>query len=245
MTGTSAFSSSSDVERAREMDFREASELFVDAFFIDGRSNPDGKEILSLERAQQLDLSKRYSNSKRGAMFIVRDPDTCDLLACCGVEYRRYLGDYDYDSVPEDIDRFSLGSSTQRPIIANLAVGRKYRKKGYAKELVRECEREAAAAGFEEVALIVENNNRKARSLYKKLGYKVVKKLSNQNALKMQSDGVARIQKAQTSLMRKSLTNSHENIDLFDLAPLVVLAVAYVVRAEVLSVLSDVEDFLR
>ena len=93
-----------DIERARGGDFREAAECFVNAFFVDGKSNPDDREIGSLERAQASDLSKRYSNAKKGAMFIVRDDETCDLMACAGVEYRRYLGDYDYENVPEDVD---------------------------------------------------------------------------------------------------------------------------------------------
>ena len=135
---THAALANADIERARGGDFREAAECFVDAFFVDGKSNPDDREIGSLERAQASDLSKRYSNAKKGAMFIVRDDETCDLMACAGVEYRRYLGDYDYENVPEDVDRFALGSSITVPIIANLATSRKARGKGYAKALVRE-----------------------------------------------------------------------------------------------------------
>ena len=221
-----------DIERARGGDFREAAECFVDAFFVDGKSNPNDREIDSLERAQASDLSKRYSNAKKGAMFIVRDDETCDLLACAGVEYRRYLGDYDYDNVPDDVDRFSLGSSITVPIIANLATSRKARGKGYAKALVRECEKEAKNNGFEECALIVESSNSKARSLYKKLGYRVAKTLKNQNALKMQSDGKARVVKVTTLLMKKSLLNQRQSIDLESLiVPIGAAAALYALSA--------------
>ena len=138
---THAALANADIERARGGDFREAAECFVDAFFVNGKSNIDNREIGSLERAQTSDLSKRYSSAKKGAMFIVRDDETCDLLACAGVEYRRYLGDYDYENVPNDVDRFSLGSAITVPIIANLATSRKARGKGYAKALVRESRR--------------------------------------------------------------------------------------------------------
>jgi len=218
-----------EVERARGMDFEEAAEVFVDAFFVrDGSARADKKEISSLRRAQTSDLQKRYSNAKKGAMFIIRDEQSCDVVACAGVEYRRYLDDYDYDNVPEDVDRFGLGSSYIRPIIGNLGVASSARGKGYAKALVRECEKEAKKNGFEECALIVESTNGKARSLYKKSGYKVIKALSDQNALKMASDGIARITKVKTMLMRKSLTNESENIDpLTIVVPLIGIGLAY------------------
>ena len=235
---THAALANADIERARGGDFREAAECFVDAFFVDGKSNPDDREIGSLERAQASDLSKRYSNAKKGAMFIVRDDETCDLMACAGVEYRRYLGDYDYENVPEDVDRFALGSSITVPIIANLATSRKARGKGYAKALVRECEKEAKNNGFEECALIVESTNSKARSLYKKMGYRVAKTLKDQNALKMQSDGKARVVKVTTLLMRKSLLNQRQSIDLESL----VVPIGAVVALYALSANDDLRD---
>ena len=226
---THAALANADIERARGGDFREAAECFVDAFFVNGKSNIDNREIGSLERAQTSDLSKRYSSAKKGAMFIVRDDETCDLLACAGVEYRRYLGDYDYENVPNDVDRFSLGSAITVPIIANLATSRKARGKGYAKALVRECEKEAKNNGFEECALIVESTNSKARSLYKKMGYRVAKTLKDQNALKMQNDGKARVVKVTTLLMKKSLLNQRQGIDVENLiVPIGAAVILYV-----------------
>ena len=101
---THAALANADIERARGGDFREAAECFVDAFFVDGKSNPDDREIGSLERAQASDLSKRYSKRRKGICSSCAYHETCDLMACAGVEYRRYLGDYDYENIPEDVD---------------------------------------------------------------------------------------------------------------------------------------------
>ena len=54
---THAALANADIERARGGDFREAAECFVDAFFVNGKSNIDNREIGSLERAQTSDLS--------------------------------------------------------------------------------------------------------------------------------------------------------------------------------------------
>ncbi|CAN0414262.1 unnamed protein product, partial [Laminaria digitata] len=60
-----------------------------------------------------------------------------------------------------------------RPILANLAVARAARRKGLAKRLVKRCEDEAKEWGYDEVLLLVEENNQRAKKLYQKLGYKV------------------------------------------------------------------------
>ena len=103
---------------------------------------------------------------------------------------------------------------------------------------MRECEKEAKNNGFEECALIVESTNSKARSLYKKMGYRVAKTLKDQNALKMQSDGKARVVKVTTLLMRKSLLNQRQSIDLESF----VVPIGAVVALYALSANDDLRD---
>ena len=76
---------------------------------------------------------------------------------------------------------------------------------------MRALEEECAELGFDECCLVVEARNRRAQSLYKKLGYKVIG-ASEAAALEV-VDGRAVETTTKTLIMRKSLTNSVENID--------------------------------
>lgn len=61
------------------------------------------------------------------------------------------------------------------PYIANLAVARSYRRQGAAKKLLGECDRVARSWGFSEVSLHVLEDNDRARQLYFKQGYQLLK----------------------------------------------------------------------
>jgi len=59
-------------------------------------------------------------------------------------------------------------------VLANLAVRRERRGRGIAKELVRACEIIARDWGYESISLLVDSENKAARKLYSKMGYKTV-----------------------------------------------------------------------
>jgi len=61
-----------------------------------------------------------------------------------------------------------------RPYLANLAVHHHYRRQGVAVQLLTSCEQIALGWGFQEISLHVAQNNRSARLLYRKLGYRLV-----------------------------------------------------------------------
>merc|ERR1712071_230371 len=84
------------------------------------------------------------------------------IWGCAGIEVSRI-------STPN-------GKSTRfpAPLMSNLAVGRKFRRKGVAEELVKATEKLAYKQwGYEECFLYVEKRNKPAVKLYRKLGYKV------------------------------------------------------------------------
>ena len=61
------------------------------------------------------------------------------------------------------------------------------------------------------------------------MGYRVAKTLKDQNALKMQNDGKARVVKVTTLLMKKSLLNQRQGIDVESLiVPIGAAVILYV-----------------
>ena len=64
---------------------------------------------------------------------------------------------------------------TQAPLMANVAVSRKYRRKGIAQKIVKEVEQVCRYQwGYNDVYLYVEERNKAAVKLYQKMGYRKV-----------------------------------------------------------------------
>lgn len=63
--------------------------------------------------------------------------------------------------------------ANQRPYLSNLAVRAEYRKKGVAQHLLRTSEQCALDWGFRDLYLHVLEDNKQARRLYQKAGYRV------------------------------------------------------------------------
>lgn len=95
------------------------------------------------------------------------------------------------------------------PLMSNLAIGRQYRRKGLAEDLVRAAENVARKEwGYDDCFLYVEKRNTPAIKLYQKLGYRTIWEDPSANTLLPTSDG--RIVNGKTTIvcMKKKLGGS-------------------------------------
>lgn len=127
-------------------------------------------ETAILANALSRDLSDRLSGN---AALVTVEDDEDGLIGCAAVEVCMLS--------PAALDMRRLGRGADldyevcnRPLLSSVAVSPRYRRRGLGKKLCREVEKWAKAEGFDEVLLKVERDNRRARSLYQKLGYRVV-----------------------------------------------------------------------
>jgi N-acetylglutamate synthase-like GNAT family acetyltransferase len=92
------------------------------------------------------------------------------------------------------------------PLMSNLAISRKYRRKGLAEELVKATENVARKEwGYDECYLYVEKRNTPAVKLYKKLGYKTIWEDPTATTLLPTNDGKVTQGKTTIVCMRKKL----------------------------------------
>lgn len=130
----------------------------------------DGVERAILASALSRDLSQRMSGE---AMLVTLDDDDGELIGCCAIEVCML------SPAALDMRRVGRGADVEfdvcsRPLLSSLAVSSRFRKKGLGMALCREAEAWAKAEGFDEILLKVEQDNRRARNLYRKLGYRDV-----------------------------------------------------------------------
>jgi len=162
----------------------EAGKFFVDAFWTGkvggGADTLSPKQAFQLERQQVAEFNKRYKRreavqtGKLPGNYAGRSLDATselvlcvngsgEVIGCAGVEVSKIKKMDGYDST------FSA------PLMSNLAISRKYRRKGLAEDLVRAAENIARREwGYDDCYLYVEKRNTPAIKLYQKLGYKSV-----------------------------------------------------------------------
>ena len=205
------------MERARGQDYAGAAACFVDAFFLrrgGGGDRITKGELSYLLGAQKKDLVKRYNQRSRGALFVIKDEETNEVVGCVGAETQRFVGFLPARRAASDAGV----AAADRPVVANLAVASSARRKGLAKALMRAIEEEAKDWGFEETVLVVEASNKQATSLYRKLGYKAVGFESDAPNLRVDENGKVVEAKVKAVTMRKSLkegmAGTIENLDL-------------------------------
>ena len=93
------------------------------------------------------------------------------------------------------------------PLMSNLAVSRRYRRRGLAESLVKAAERIARKEwGYDECYLYVEKRNTAAVRLYQKLGYRTLWEDASATTLLPRKDGNG-VANGQTTIvcMRKEL----------------------------------------
>jgi RimJ/RimL family protein N-acetyltransferase len=91
-------------------------------------------------------------------------------------------------------------SSFSGPLMSNLAISRKYRRKGLAEDLVKAAENIARREwGYDDCYLYVEKRNTPAIKLYQKLGYKSIWEDDSATTLLPTGDG--RIANGKTTIV--------------------------------------------
>lgn len=119
----------------------------------------------------------------------MRDDGDGEVLACAGVEPQFFVG----NTILVRLALLALvcastltsaflqrgparsnppRGAVQRPVVSNVAVALRARRRGLGAALMRACEEQAKDWGYQECLLLVEQGNGRARKLYRKLGYK-------------------------------------------------------------------------
>lgn len=147
----------------------EASDFFVDAFWSGkvggGAKQLDDRQRRQLSSLQFSEFRARYAGIRRGQAELILCTAIAsgdELIGCAGIEV---------SSIPTKEPK---GTQTIRaPLMSNVAVSQKYRRRGIGEKLVAEAERIARYEwGFTDCYLYVEERNRAAVKLYQKLGYR-------------------------------------------------------------------------
>lgn len=180
--GAALFPVASETQRISEspnkrLDVQDVSDFFVDAFWTakvgGGARQLSERQRRSLQSQQAAEFNRRYGGRRLAELVVLRDKKknkkkaaggggSESIIACVGVEV---------DRIP---DGSLKGPGTERaPLMSNLAVSRSYRRRGLAEQLVAAVENLVRKEwGFGECYLYVEERNRAAIQLYRKLGYR-------------------------------------------------------------------------
>jgi ribosomal protein S18 acetylase RimI-like enzyme len=147
----------------------EASEFFVDAFWT-GKVGGGAKALTDRQRSQLLqsqvaEFNGRYGGQRRtkSELLVCRNAQQ-DIIACAGVEV---------EGIPKASMRGSR-SEQRAPLMSNVAVSSRYRRRGLAEALVQAVEDVCVDWGYDSCFLYVEERNPAAVKLYQKLGYSIV-----------------------------------------------------------------------
>ena len=167
--------------RGDDTELVESAKFFTDSFWagkIGGVKELQPKQLKSLGNSQIAEFRKRYGGSasastrakginnlqdRRAELVVSKNSASGEIYGCAGIEVSNVR-------TPN-----GKGIQFQAPLMSNLAVGRKVRRKGIAEDLVQAAEDLALKEwGYDECYLYVEKRNVPALKLYKKLGYRVL-----------------------------------------------------------------------
>mmetsp|Transcript_31877 Transcript_31877/g.57045 ORF Transcript_31877/g.57045 Transcript_31877/m.57045 type:complete len:335 (-) Transcript_31877:67-1071(-) len=151
--------------------YTKVANFMVETYYMNGdpKALPGGPRR-RLEGDQVGDLRRRFVNAGiRDAAVITVEGEKGKIGGCVAVCVTAFTNDGRLDM---DLDRIPYKGDTVAPVIANLAVSIPLRRKGLGRLLMQKAEDTCKEWGYDEVWLGVEASNRRARSLYSKLGYK-------------------------------------------------------------------------
>eukprot|EP00967_Tisochrysis_lutea_P000944 scaffold1241_cov25-Tisochrysis_lutea.AAC.2 len=171
------------------------------------------------------DLIEHFSrrNREKNALLIAETPSS-EIVGSVGIEVV-FLSEAGYSIRRQRAE--DEATMAPRPLLSNLVVDRSYRRRGIAKRLCKAAEAAAKEWGYGEVYLKVEKDNRKARSLYRKLGYRPVPGGEDADAERpVVLGGRLRYEPTTTIAMRKDLGKPPLDVVLKNVLLLMVGAVA-------------------
>mmetsp|Transcript_22579 Transcript_22579/g.27594 ORF Transcript_22579/g.27594 Transcript_22579/m.27594 type:complete len:291 (+) Transcript_22579:74-946(+) len=168
-------------------DLKNAGAFFTDAFWTDkvggGSKKLSTPQKLQLQRQQISEFQRRYGffndqaklitcqSAATGKIVVKKDIERGivekgdEIMGCIGVEIDDVFGKRPDRAGKEKQIEFA-------PLMSNLAVGRTFRRKGLAEDLVTAVETMVRKEwGYNSCYLYVEKRNKGAVKLYKKMGY--------------------------------------------------------------------------
>ena len=137
-----------------ERDLEEAASLCVQVFFGSGTSVPwKALQLRTLYKEQLADLAAKFRR------------DNCTLFK---IEHEGTMVGFVEVSISTGFRSIGpeIPIQERRPLLSNLAVLPAWRRRKLGAELVKTCERCAAAMGFHELILQVEEDNEAGRAFY-------------------------------------------------------------------------------
>ena len=178
----------------------DASDFFVDAFWTSkvggGARQLSSTQLSSLRQSQTAEFTKRYGNKRKRSQLLICRNARDEIVACAGVEM---------DRIPADNLKSRDYLTLSAPLMSNLAVSRKYRRRGLAEKIVQAVEDYVQREwDVTEGYLYVERRNIGAVKLYRKLGYRQIWLDSQANTLLPTQDGRLVSASTQIVCMRKA-----------------------------------------
>ncbi|KAI2504556.1 FR47-like protein [Fragilaria crotonensis] len=151
----------------------EAADFFTDAFWaskLPGSQQMQPRQRTLFLNSQITEFRRRYGSPKYGpdrtAELLIAKRRNGDIVGCCGIEL---------DRIPQDGPKKVARTTLSAPLMSNLAVGKKYRRLGVARDMVEAVETLVRREwGLDELYLYVEQRNAPAVRLYQTLGYRTV-----------------------------------------------------------------------
>ena len=166
----------------------QAADFFTDAFWASKLASSQ-KQMQPRQRtlflnSQIAEFRRRYGSPARygpdrKAELLLAKRRNGDIVGCCGIELDKIPSGPKSQTTARGstttTGSSSSSSSTIAPLMSNLAVGKKYRRLGVARDMVDAAETLVRKTwGMDEVYLYVEQRNVPAVRLYQTLGYRTV-----------------------------------------------------------------------